>query len=118
MLSNVSDFLVGSNLQGSDPFSEVIEYLSNFKILLIIDNLETILDERIRSFLEQLPMGSKILLTSRIGLGAFEHPVKLESMDQNDAVALLRATAKIREVDTLVNMTNDRLKAYCNRMKN
>ncbi|MBN3945121.1 MAG: AAA family ATPase [Nostoc sp. NMS7] len=118
MLQNVSDFFLGDKMQVSDPFSEVIEYLSNFKILLIIDNLETILDERIRSFLEHLPMGSKILLTSRIGLGAFERPVKLESMDQNDAVALLRATARIREVDMLINMPNDQLKAYCNRMKN
>ena len=118
MLGNVSSFLAGENVQGSDPFSEVIDYLSTFKILLIIDNLETILDERIRSFLEQMPMGSKILITSRIGLGAFEHPVKLEAMDQNDAVALLRATARIRGVEDLVNMANERLKMYCNRMKN
>jgi LuxR family transcriptional regulator, glucitol operon activator len=118
MLKNVSSFLVGEKSQGMDPFSEVIEYLSNFKVLLIIDNLETILDNRIRIFLEQLPLGSKILLTSRIGIGAFECPVKLEAMDQNDAVDLLKATARIRGVDIIAKIPKEQLKAYCNRMKN
>jgi tetratricopeptide (TPR) repeat protein len=115
MLQKVSDYLAGSNSQ--EPLEEVLTYLGEFKILLILDNLETVLDDRIRSFLERLPMGSKVLITSRIGLGAFEYPVKLEAMSESDAINLLRATARIRGVENLGKMPNKKLAGYCNRMK-
>ena len=61
-----------------DKIKEIIEYFSEFKILLFIDNLETILDDRIRSFVGNIPQGSKIVITSRIGLGAYEYPIRLK----------------------------------------
>jgi len=101
-----------------DPMEEVLMYLKEFKILLIVDNLETVLDDRIRSFAQRLPQGSKVLITSRIGLGAFEVPVKLSAMDSGEAIQLLRALAKIRGASHLVRISNNRLKKYCERMKN
>lgn len=115
VFQNVADQLVGTQI--ADPLQEVLDYLREFRILLIIDNLETVLDERIRSFLERLPMGSKVLITSRIGLGAFEYPIKLQSMDQREAVELLRAMAKIRGVNDLARMDNAKLAGYSQRMK-
>ncbi|MCB0197319.1 MAG: cold shock domain-containing protein, partial [Anaerolineae bacterium] len=101
----------------NNPLEDVLEYLREFNILLILDNLETVLDERIRSFLEQLPMGSKVLITSRIGFGAFEYPFKLKSMDQRDAVELMRILSRVRGVDHLFTMPDRKLASYCKRMK-
>ena len=116
MFQNVSDYLAP---QGStNPFEEVLSYLSAFKILLILDNLETILDDQIRQFLGNLPTGSKVLITSRIGVGAYEVPFRLQPMDEGESIQLLRALADTRQVSELVKMPNSRLEGYCRRMKN
>lgn len=112
---------IAANLGGtpaSDPTDEVLEYLEQFRILLLIDNLETVLDDRIRSFLSRLPIGSKVLITSRIGLGSFEHPVKLTKLSSDEAVQLLRSLAKVRGVGDLLRMENKRVARYCERMNN
>lgn len=101
-----------------DPIESVLTYLKSFKILLIIDNLETVLDERIKGFLEELPKDSKVIITSRIGLGAFEYPVKLQPMDSRDSINLLRSLASIRDQQDLVNTNNKTLAKYCNKMNN
>ena len=82
---------IGKQLAGSeepDPIAEIIEYLSNFRILLILDNLETIVDKKLYSFFEELPIGSKVLTTSRIGLGEFERRLKLGPMDARESVSV------------------------------
>ncbi len=116
MLQTVAHQLAGENI--SDPLEEVLSYLTEFRILLVLDNLETVLDDRIRDFLGRLPVGSKVLITSRIGIGAYEYPVKLQPMDEGDAIQLLRALAKIRGVTSLVRLPNNRLANFCQRMKN
>ncbi|MCL7369079.1 NB-ARC domain-containing protein [Streptomyces ardesiacus] len=83
-----------------DPMEEVLEYLAAFRVLLILDNLETVLDQRLRDFLLDLPMGSKVMITSRIGLG-IENPVSLAPLSDHDATRLLYALARIRDVKAL-----------------
>jgi len=46
---------------------DLLTHLKNNKILLVIDNLETVIDQNIRSLVRQVPSGSKILFTTRIG---------------------------------------------------
>ncbi len=116
MFQSLSNELVGSDVQS--PLEEVLGYLKEFKILLILDNLETVIDERINEFMMNIPSGTKILITSRIGLGAFEVPVKLDSLDTNDSVQLLRALARIRGVNNLLKIQNRQLTRYCQAMKN
>lgn len=101
-----------------DPFGALIDLIKDYPVLLILDNLETILDDNIRDFLERLPSGSKVLITSRIGLGAFEYPVRLAPMQESDSLQLLRSVARARDLTSLVSVPNDRLVAYCRRMKN
>jgi cold shock CspA family protein/tetratricopeptide (TPR) repeat protein len=96
---------------------ELLTYLREFRVLLILDNLETVLDDRIRELLERLPVGSKILITSRIGIGAFEYPVKLKPMDKGEAILLLRSLANARGVEHLVKTSNKQLEAYCARLQ-
>lgn len=116
MVRSISDNLVGQNK--TEPMEEVIAYLREFKILLILDNLETVLDKRVYDFMERLPSGSKILITSRIGLGAFEFPVKLKALDNHEAIQLLRILSQIRGVSELTKYNHRKLGVYCRRMQN
>jgi Tfp pilus assembly protein PilF/cold shock CspA family protein len=116
MFQSVAKELAG--IETKNALDEVLNYLAEFRILLVMDNLETVMDDRIRGFLQRLPMGSKILITSRVGLGSFEYPVKLQPLDEGDAIQLLRALARARGVPELVKVNNRQLTAYCHRMKN
>nr|WP_269836432.1 NB-ARC domain-containing protein [Rheinheimera soli] len=111
---------IGKNVVGDDynnnNLDEIIEYLATFKIALFIDNLETILDDNIRQFVGALPQGSKIIITSRIGLGAYEYPIKLQGIEESYASQLLRTVAKIRGVDALSKLSENILRSYANRM--
>lgn len=82
---------------------EISEYLSELRVLIALDNLETIQQEEILTFLRELPAGSKVLITSRIGLGQLEHAYPLAAFEQKDAANLLRRSAmsqNIRELHT------------------
>ncbi len=83
-----------------DPVAEVLSYLEHFKVLLFLDNLETVLDQRLREFLLDLPVGSKVIITSRVGLG-IENPVRLDPLRLDDSARLLRALARVRDVTPL-----------------
>jgi len=101
----------------TEPIEEVLNYMSTFRILLILDNLETVLDEKINNFLERLPSGSKVLITSRIGVGAFEIPIKIQAMDQTDAVHLMRAISGVRGAENLLRLENSKIEKFCQRLK-
>ncbi|GGZ11052.1 NB-ARC domain-containing protein [Shewanella fodinae] len=115
VIQEIGKNVVGNNFD-SNNLEEVIEYLSTFKIALFIDNLETILDENIRQFVGALPQGSKIIITSRIGLGAYEYPIKLHGIEESYASQLLRTVAKIRGVNTLSKLQENVLRGFVNRM--
>jgi Flp pilus assembly protein TadD/cold shock CspA family protein len=101
----------------ADPISELLEYLETFRILLILDNLETVIDDAVRQLLDRLPNGSKVLLTSRIGLGAYDRPIRLPPMSNHDAVALMRTLAMVRQVPMITRVGNKSVERYCERLK-
>lgn len=117
MLRVASAALTGS-AASVDPMEELLQYLATFKILLVLDNLETVLDERLRGFLARLPQGSEVLITSRVGVGAYEHPVKLDPLSNSEAVQLLRSLTKARGLNRLLNVNNQTVAGYCDQMKN
>ena len=98
-----------------DPVEEVLGYLENFKILLILDNLETVLDTRLREFLLDLPLGSKVLVTSRIGLG-IENPVQLQPLELDDSKRLLRSLARVRGVSQLNRLPDPTIEILARKM--
>jgi LuxR family transcriptional regulator, glucitol operon activator len=107
-----------AELSGSrteDPVNEVLAYLENFKILLILDNLETVLDTRLRDFLLDLPLGSKVIVTSRIGLG-IENPIQLDPLTLDDSARLLRALARVRDVGQLKKLPQNAIEALAQKM--
>ncbi|MFD8501229.1 NB-ARC domain-containing protein [Streptomyces sp. NPDC059687] len=104
MLRLAAEELAGRSA-AEDPMAEVLEYMHHFKVLLILDNLETVLDAKLREFLKELPNGSKVLITSRIGIGALENPIRVEPLEKGEAVNLLHSLAKIRNVKSLQGLS-------------
>ncbi|MBE9398630.1 AAA family ATPase [Pontibacterium sp. N1Y112] len=115
VIQEIGGQVIGDEFGGTN-LDEVIEYLAAFKIALFIDNLETILDDNIKQFVGALPQGSKIIITSRIGLGAYEYPIKLQGIEESYASQLLRSVAKIRGVEALSKLPENILRGYVNRM--
>jgi LuxR family glucitol operon transcriptional activator len=109
---------LGSPVTDDTLVDEVVTYLESFRVLLILDNLETVLDDRIRGFLRRLPPGSKILITSRIGIGEYEYRVSVQPLPNVDAARLLRTFAKVSGVRSLAILPEDRLATMCDRMQN
>ena len=116
LFSDVADDLGG--VSDGDPIDRLVEDLATLPTLLILDNLETVLDHHIRSFLGRLPRGSKVLVTSRIGIGAYEHPLQLEEMNSDDTLSLMRTLARVRQVEDLVQCSNKQLRRYTARLYN
>lgn len=108
--------LSGTDTNGADIAQEVLEYLATFRILLILDNLETVTDQRLRDFLLDMPKGSKVLITSRIGLG-MENPVKLEPLSSAESKSLLKALASIRNVEMLKNLDDRAMERLVMKLK-
>ena len=109
---------LGSTDNSERIIDEIVSYLETFKILLILDNLETVIDDRIRRFLGRLPTGSKVLITSRIGVGEFEYRVDVQPLPNIEATRLLRAVAKVSGVVALSTMPEQTLGELCTRMQN
>jgi len=116
MFSSISTELTGAN--ANEPIEEIMNYLTEFKILLILDNLETVIDARVNNFMANIPSGTKVLITSRIGLGAYETPVKLDPLEIKDSIQLIRTLARVRGVSSLSKIPNNQLAKYCQKMKN
>lgn len=98
-----------------DPVEELYAYLGTFKVLLILDNLETVLDSALRNFLLDLPLGSKVLLTSRIAAG-IENPVPLEPLTHDESRALLKALGRSRNVRFIEQLSPEATDKYVDRM--
>jgi len=94
---------------------ELLEMMASFPMLLVLDNVETVLDERIPEFLRDIPKGSKVLITSRIGVKT-EQPIKLSGISLDDAVRLLRILAKRRGIELLGNATDSELRTWAEQM--
>ena len=79
----------------------VIALLAECRVLLAIDNMETIDREALRPLFAGVPRGSRILLTSRVGIGEFENRYALQGLLARDAIDLIRRTARLYNVPAL-----------------
>lgn len=77
-----------------DPKENLLNFLQAFNVLLVLDNLETINNEEISGFIKQIPENSKILITSRHGIGELEYRYILEGMSLNDSTIYFRELSK------------------------
>ncbi|WP_027341621.1 tetratricopeptide repeat protein [Hamadaea tsunoensis] len=98
-----------------DPIAEVRDYLSSFRMLLVLDNLETVMDDRILDFITHVPSGSKVLITSRIGVRD-QRGINLDPLSEGEATHLLRQLARVRHVTALTGLSSDVASGYVQRM--
>ncbi|MEQ6203284.1 NB-ARC domain-containing protein [Sulfitobacter sp. HNIBRBA2951] len=101
----------------SDPMDKVLSLMKDNKILLVIDNLETIIDKRLRKFAEDVPGESKLVLTSRVPLGS-DLTVHVEPFTESEALSFLRVLISSFNVRALRNETEARLIHFAARLHN
>lgn len=75
------------------------------RTLIILDNLETVDDERLMAFLREPPVPTKIILTTRHWVEV-AIPVMLEGMTDEDAVKLIERECKRQEIILSGDETN------------
>lgn len=75
LIGDIYKFLENNDLIEEDDISDTELLVKNFlhenKVLLIVDNLETLNDQELILFLENLPVSTKAILTTRETLGDF-----------------------------------------------
>lgn len=74
LLNDIYRFIVGNSLEteeSEEVEQEVFNFLKNNRVLLVVDNLETLNDTDLIDFLEHFPVKSKAILTTRETLGDF-----------------------------------------------
>ncbi len=74
--------------------------LSDYRTLLILDNMETIRDGRVMKFASELPPEnrSKVLITSRLRTGQWERPVEINELDFEEVKEFLRIKAHEKQI--------------------
>jgi len=80
--------------------------LSSQRTLLIVDNLETVDDEELLSFLRELPDPTKVIVTTRHRID-IAYTIRLSGMPAPDAQALMLVEAARKGVELPVAATND-----------
>lgn len=104
--------LLGRQTETS-AMDDLVLHLKNNRILLIIDNLETVIDQNITTLVKRLPLGSRILFTTRIGLGAFDFPIPLAPLNRKEAAFYFRRTARVWGVNDFASATQQNVESYC-----
>lgn len=104
LINSISDVVDSKLNESENKFEEILEYLSVFNVLLIIDNLETIHNEEIRGFIRDAQQKCKIAITSRIGLGELEYPRVLNGLNEIESTKLIREFSRMRNSNVLLNL--------------
>lgn len=93
------------------PIDRVQKLLEDNKILLAIDNLETVLDKNIQDFANDIPGESKLLLTSRVPLGS-DLTVNVDGFSEEDALSYCYRLAEAYSIDALKKIPKNKLSLY------
>ena len=96
----------------TETWDKVIEQMKVNNILLVIDNLET-LGHEIRELAINTPRNSKLLMTSRVGLGEIELRYEMPRLSPKDAGLLLRHLGVVYNYDLIVKLDNNVIVNYC-----
>lgn len=125
LLAEISDVTGFSELSQIDDLSERIKavkssILSQFRGLLFVDNLETVDDPQLISFLEDLPLPTRAIVTSRrsrVRVAAM--PIPVGPFSKSEAVEFLTHTARVRRKDSIAELSDTekiRLAESCDRV--
>jgi len=76
----------------------VTKALAHQRTLLIVDNLETVDDERVNAFLREVPAPTKVVVTTRHRIDV-AYPVRLTGMPMEDGLALIAQECEKKRID-------------------
>lgn len=96
----------------------LLYYMSVYKTLLILDNLETIDSNEVRPLFEDIPSGSKILITSRIGIGEYETRLTIGPFSQQESIAYFKRLSKCYDVKALLKATAQETVSFTKKLYN
>lgn len=91
----------------SGSISELSDVLDGVRVLVVIDNLETVSGDEFRSLYNALPDSVSYLITSRIGVGEYERRYSLEALRDKDSLHLFNQFVRARRIKTLSALSND-----------
>ena len=86
--------------------NELADLLEGFKVLLVLDNLETISGDEFRALYNTLPDTVSYLITSRIGVGEYERRYPLGTLTDKDSLHLFNQFVRARRISSLTRLTN------------
>lgn len=119
LFQNISSTLGSINNGDIDSIlKEICVYMEEFKILLCIDNLETISSNEVREFLANIPQQSKILITTRMGLGEIEYRYKLDKLDDKPSAQLMRSLSRLLNIESLYSKKQEAVIVICKSLYN
>ena len=96
-------------------WTRVLEQMRAKRTLLVVDNLET-LGSQIRELAINIPRDSKLLLTSRVGLGEIELRYDMPDLSTSDSVSLMRHLGVAYNYTTVKEKNERALRYYCRRL--
>ena len=116
--SVVDEFPGEAEAKRQDPATlaqEILGHMAQTNVLLVVDNLETLgrSDETLRSLLMDVPNNSKVLFTSRIGLGEMEVRYELSPLHRRDATRLFRNFSRVLSLEELATGSQAQIEDYC-----
>lgn len=85
--------------EGLSPKENLLNFMKIFNVLLVLDNLETVNNEDINQFIKDIPENSKVLITSRHGIGELEYRYVLQGMSNIDSIIYFRELSKYYGLD-------------------
>jgi tetratricopeptide (TPR) repeat protein len=98
-----------------DPVERLRRLLEQNRVLLVIDNLETVTGGLIRQLVEDVPGQSKILLTSRVPVGG-DLSITVPEFGEPEAISFLRNVAAAHDVRSIKALSKERAKHFCTRL--
>ena len=102
---------------GDNPQDRMVKLLTDNTILLFIDNLETVLDDRLKQFAENLPGNSKLVFTSRVPLGS-DLSVTVTPFNDDEAMTLFRRLVEAYSIETFKNASDKKIQGITRKLGN
>lgn len=96
----IDDGFVGSS-------KELADVLDGLRVLVVVDNLETVAGEEFKELYDQLPATVTYLITSRIGVGEYERRYPLSPLSHPDSLQLFNQFVRARRIAGLDRISSE-----------
>jgi hypothetical protein len=93
------------------------ELYKDYEIILVLDNIETILDNKIMDFLETIQGKWKVLITSRIQIPSLGFSVEVKGLESQFSKALFYKYCRFIGREDIVKNHNQEIENWCSSMK-